>query len=84
MLIVFNGMIVDMPSDKKLNPVITELFIKGGKLNISVAFITHSFPNSIRLNFTDCFVIKILNKRELQQITCNHLSDIDCKDFLNL
>ena len=84
MLIVFNGMIVDMTSDKKLNPVTTELFIKGGKLNISVAFITHSVPNSIRLNFTDCFVIKILNKRELQQIACNHLSDIDCKDFLNL
>ena len=34
-LIVFNEMIADMLSNKKLNPIVTELFIRGRKLNIS-------------------------------------------------
>ena len=36
-------MIADMISNKKLNPVVTELFTRGGKLNISVVFITQSY-----------------------------------------
>ena len=39
-LIVFDDMIADMINNKKLNPVVTELFIRGRKLNISIAFIT--------------------------------------------
>ena len=39
MLIVFNDMIADMINIKKLNPVITELYIRGRKLNISIVFI---------------------------------------------
>ena len=39
---------------------------------------------NIRLNSTHCFIMKIPNERELLQITYNHSSDIDFKDFLNL
>ena len=42
-LIVFDDMIADMISNKKLNPIVTELFTRGGKLNISVVFITQSY-----------------------------------------
>ena len=68
-LIVLDDMIVDMRINKKLNPIVTELFIRGRKLNISLVFITKSYfavPKSIKLNSTHCFVMKILNKRELQ------------------
>ena len=65
-LIVFDNMIVDILSNKKLNPIVTELFIRGIKLNISLVFITQSYfavPKNIRLNLTHNFVMKILNKR---------------------
>ena len=65
----------------------TELFIKGRKLNISLAFITQSSlgaPNIVRLNSTHYFITKTPNKREFQQILFNHSSDIDLKDFMNL
>ena len=68
LLIVFGGMIADMLSTKKLNPIVTELFIRGRKLNISLVFITQSYfavPKNIRLNSTHYFIIKIPNKREL-------------------
>ena len=42
-LIVFDDMIADMLSNKKLNPIVTELFIRGRKLNISLVFITQSY-----------------------------------------
>ena len=42
-LIGFDDMISDMNKNKKLNPVVTELFIRGRKLNISVVFITQSY-----------------------------------------
>ena len=74
-LIVFDDMIADMLSNKKLNPIVTELFIRGRKLNISLAFITQSYfvvPKNIRLNSTHYFIMKIPNKRELQQIAFNH------------
>ena len=61
-------MIVDMLVRKKLNPIATELFIKGRKLNISFVFITQSnfdVPKNIKLNSTNYFIMKIPNKREL-------------------
>ena len=70
-LIVFDDMIADMLSNKKLNPIVTELFIRGRKLNISLVFITRPYcavPRNITLNLTHCFVTKIPNKRALQQI----------------
>ena len=72
---------------KKLNPVVTELFVRGRKLNISLVFITQSYfaePKTIRLNSTHYFIMKIPNKRELQQIAFNYSSDIDFIDFINL
>ena len=57
-----------MLSNNKLNPIVTELFIKRTKLNISLVFITQSLfvvPKNIRLNSTHYFVMKIPNKREL-------------------
>ena len=79
-------MIADMLSNKKLNPIVTELFIRGRKLNISLVSITQSYfaaPKNIRLNSTHYFIMKIPNKRELHQIAFNHSSDIDFKDFMN-
>ena len=79
-LIVFDNMIADMLSSKKLNPIVTELFIRGRKLNISLVFITQFYftvPKNIKLNSTHYFIINISNKRELLQITFNHSSDID-------
>ena len=86
-MIVFDDMIADMLSNKKLNPIITELFTRGRELNVSIVFITHSdfdVLKNIRLTSTHYFMIKILNKQELQQIVCNHLSDIDFRDLINL
>ena len=79
-------MITDMLSNKKINQLVTELFIRDRKLNISLAFITQSFsvPKNIRLNSTHYFIMKIWNKREIQEIAFNHWSDIDFKDFVNL
>ena len=86
-LIVFDDMIVDMVNNKKLNPVVTELFIRGWKLNISLVFMTQSYfkdPKDVRLNTTHFFIMKIPNKRELTQITTNHSSNIDFKDFIKI
>ena len=86
-LIVFNDMIADMLSNKKLNPIVTELFIRGRKLNISLVFITRSYfavPKTIRRNSTHFFVMKIPNEQELQQIAFNHSSDIKFQDFISL
>ena len=84
-LIVFDDMIADMINNKKLDPVVTELFIRGRKLNTSIVFITQSYlPKDVRLNSTHFFIMKIPNKRELQQIALNHSSDIDFKDFIKI
>ena len=42
-LIVFDDMIADMINDKKLNPIVTKLFIRGRKLNISNVFINQCY-----------------------------------------
>ena len=86
-LIVFDNMIADMINNNKLNPIVTELFLRGRKLNVSIVFITQSYfkvPKDVRLNSTHFFIIKIPKKRELQQITLNQSSDIDFKDFIKI
>ena len=75
LLIVFDDMIVDMLSNKKLNPVVTELFIRRRNLNICLIFMTQSYfavSKHIRLNSAHYFVMKIPNERELQQISFIH------------
>ena len=72
---------------KNLNSIVTELFITGRKLNISLVFITQSYfkvPKEVRLNTSHFFITKILHKKELQQIAINHSSDINTKDFVNI
>ena len=79
-LIVFDDMITDIIHDKKF-------CIRDRKLNISFAFITQSYfkvLKDVRLNTSHFFIAKIPNKRELQQITINHSSDINTKDFANI
>ena len=68
-LIVFDDMIADMIQNKKLNSIVTELFIRGRKLNISLVFITQSYfkvPKDVRLNTTHFFIAKSPSKGELQ------------------
>ena len=77
-------MIVDMLNNKKLNPKVTEFFIRGRELNISVIFISQSYfvvPKNIRINSAYYVIMKISNKEEPQQIAFNHLSDIDFQDL---
>ena len=83
LLIVFD----DMIKNKKLNPVVIELFLRGKKLNISNVLITQSYfnvPKDVRLNFAHFFIMKIPNKRELQLSALNHSSDIDFKGFIKI
>ena len=87
-LIVFDDMIADMLNDqKKLYPIVTKLFIRSRKLNISLAFSTQSsfaLLKNGRLNSTHYFIMKIPNKRELKQIAFDHSLDIDLKDYVHL
>ena len=83
-LIVFDDMIAGMINNKNLNSIVTELCRKS---NISLVFVTQSyfkFPKDVRLNTTHFFIAKIPNKRELQQISLNHSSDIRIKDFIKI
>ena len=72
---------------KILNPIVTELFIRGRKLNTSLVFITQSYfavPKNIKSNSTNYFVMKIPNEGELQQIAINRSSHIDFQDSMHL
>ena len=85
-LIIFDDMIADVMANKKFQSIIKELFIRCRKLNISLVFITQSYfsvPKDVRLNSTH-FIMKINNKRELQNIAINHSADIDYKDFMKI
>ena len=69
-LIVFDDMIVDKINSKKLNPVVTKLFIRGGKLNISIVFITQSYfkvPKEVRLTSTHVFIMKLQIKENFNK-----------------
>ena len=84
---VFDGIIADMINNKNLNLVVTELFIRGRKLNISIAFITQCYfrvPKDVRLNSTHFFIMEISNEKELQQLALNHSPDIDFKNFMKI
>ena len=86
-LIVFDDMMVDIMSNKKFQAIVKELFIRCRKLNISLVFIRQSyfsFPKDMRLNSTHYLIMKINNKRELQNIAINHSADIDYKDFVKI
>ena len=78
-------LIFDMLDNKKLNLIVSELFIRCKKLNNFLVFITQSYfavPKNIRLKSTHHFIMKVRNKQELQQISFIHSSNIDFKEFL--
>ena len=80
-------MIADIMSNIKFQAIIKELFIKCRKLNISLVFITQSYfsvPKDMRLNSTHYFILKINNRKELQNIATNHYADIDYNDFVRI
>ena len=84
---VFDDMIADIMTNKKFQAIIKELFIRCRKLNISLVFITQSYfsvPKEVRLNSTHYLIMKIHNRRELQQIDIDHSAYIDYKDFLKI
>ena len=86
-VIVFDDMIPDMIHNKKLNSIVTELFIRGRKLNIPLVFITQSYfkvPKDVRLNTSHSYIAKTPNRREIHQVAINHSSDINTKDFANI
>ena len=86
-IIVFDDMIADIMTNKKFQPIIKELFIRCRKLNISLVFITQSYfsvPKDVRLDSTHYLIMKINNRKELQNIAITHSADIDYKDFIKI
>ena len=86
-LIVFDDMIANRLSNKKRNPIVNELFIRGRKLNVSLVSITQSnftMPKNIWLNSMHYFIMKLPNEQELQQLAFNDSSYIDFKNIMNL
>ena len=86
-LIVFHDMIADIMTNKRFQSIIKELFIRCRKLNILLAFITQSYffvPKDVRLNSTYYLIMKINNKKELENIAINHSADIDYRDFMKI
>ena len=64
-------MIAGILSNKKLNPVVAELFSGSRKLNISLVFVTQPYfvvPKNVRLNSTHYFIIKVLTKKEVNKL----------------
>ena len=83
-LIVFSDMNAGITTNKKFQAIIKELFIRCRKLNISLVFITQfyfSVPKEDRLNSTHYLIMKINNRKDLQQIAIDHSVDIDCKEL---
>ena len=86
-LIVFDDMIAGIMTNKKFQAIIKEWFIKCRKLNILLVFITQSyfsFPKDVRLNSTHYLIMKINNRKELQNIAINHSADIDYNNFVRI
>ena len=83
----FDDMIADIMTNKKFQSIIKELFVRCRKLNILLFFITRSYffvQKNVRLNSTHYLILKINNKRELQNTAINHSADIDYSDFVKI
>ena len=80
-LIDFDNMIAYIMTNKRFQA------IRCRKLNISLVFITQSYfsvPKDVRLNSAHYLIMKINNKRELQNIAINHSADINYQDFIKI
>ena len=83
-LIVFDDIIANIMTNKKFQAIIKELSIRCRKLNIWLAFISKSHFSvlkDVRLNLTHYFIMKINNRKELQNIAINHSANNDYNDF---
>ena len=86
-VIVFDDIIADIMTNKKFQAILKEWFIRCRKINISLLFITQSYfsvPTEVRLNSTHYLIIKINNKKELQNISISHSADISYKNFIKI
>ena len=86
-LIVSDDMVSDIMSNNKFKAIIKELFIRCRKLNISLVFITQSYfsvPKDVRLNSIHYLIMKISNRKELQNIAINHSADVDYNDVVRI
>ena len=86
-LIVFDDMIADIMTKKNFQAIIKKLFIRCRTLDTSLVFITQSHfsvSKDVRLNSTHHLIMKISNKKELQNLAINHLADNDCKNFIKI
>ena len=86
-LIVFDDMIADIMANKQFQAIIKGLLIRCRKWNISLVFITYSYfsvPKNVRLNSAHYLIIKIINRKELQNIAINHSPDIDYNKFMRI
>ena len=85
--IIFDDMIADMISNKKLSPIVKELFIGDGQINTFLSFIIQSYfkvPKEVKLTSTHFFIMKIPNKTELQQTAINNSSVIEFIDSMKI
>ena len=83
-LIMFDDLIANIMSTKKIQTIIKELFIRCTKLNISLVVITQSYfsvPKDVRLDSKHYLIMRINNRKELQNIAIHHSADIDYNDF---
>ena len=86
-LMVFDDMIADIMTNKKFQVIFKELFIRCRKVNISLVFIMQSYfsvPEDVRLHSTHYLIMKIKNRKELQNVAINHSADIDYNDFVKI
>ena len=86
-LIVFDDMIANIMTKKNFQAIIKKLFIRCRTLDTSLVFITQSHfsvSKDVRLNSTHHLIMKISNKKELQNLSINHLADNDCKNFIKI
>ena len=87
MFIVSDDMIAGLVTNTKIPAINKELFLRCRKLNISLVFITQSYfslPKDVTLNSTHYLIMKINNKRDLQNIAINHSAYIDYNDFMKI
>ena len=80
-------MIADIMTNRRFQARSKELFIRCRKLIISLAFMTQSYfsvPKDVRLNSIRYVIMKIINRRESQNIANNHSADIDYQDFMKI
>ena len=85
--LVFDNMTADTMTNRKSQAIIEELFTRCRKLHTSLVFITQSYfsvPKDVRLNSIHYLIMKINNRKELQNIAINHSADIDYQDFIKI